>query len=105
MLSVASKIFFSVVAKKLYNFLLSNNYIDTVVQKGGVPGVPGCPDHTGVMTKLIRVSREGRGDLAVARSFQCLLLDSLQAGRDWTGETPRTPEVERPNPGLYSKFS
>lgn len=60
-----SKIFFSIVAKRLSNFLLSNQYIDTSVQKGGIPGVPGCLEHTGVVTQLIREPREGRGDLTV----------------------------------------
>lgn len=41
LLSVETKIFFDVVAKRLSNFLVSNNYIDTLVQKGGIPGVPG----------------------------------------------------------------
>ncbi len=35
------------------------------VQKGGMPGVPGCLEHTGMVTQLIREAREGRGDLAV----------------------------------------
>ncbi len=65
LLSVESKIFFSIVAKKLSNFLLSNKYIDTSVQKGGIPGVPGCLEHKGVVTQLIREAREGRGDLTV----------------------------------------
>ncbi|XP_059199347.1 uncharacterized protein LOC131979398 [Centropristis striata] len=65
LLSVESKIFFSIVAKRLSNFLLGNKYIDTSVQKGGIPGVPGCLEHTGVVTQLIREAREGRGDLAV----------------------------------------
>lgn len=60
-----SKSFFSIVAKRLFNYLLENNYIDTSVQKGGIPGVPGCLEHTGVVTQLIRGAREGRGDLAV----------------------------------------
>ncbi|TWW66769.1 hypothetical protein D4764_20G0008010 [Takifugu flavidus] len=30
-----------------------NNYIDTSVQKGGIPGVPGCLEHNGVVTQLI----------------------------------------------------
>lgn len=64
LLSVESKIFFSIVAKRLSN-LLSNKYIDTSVQKGGTPGVPGCIEHTGVVTQLIREAREGKGDLAV----------------------------------------
>nr|BAC82600.1 reverse transcriptase [Danio rerio] len=65
LLCVESKIFFSIVAKRLSNFLLSNKYIDTSMQKGGIPGVPGCLEHTGVVTQLIREAREGRGDLAV----------------------------------------
>ncbi|KAI4880969.1 hypothetical protein NFI96_033174 [Prochilodus magdalenae] len=34
-------------------------------KKGGVPKTPGCNEHTGVVTQLIREAREGKGDLAV----------------------------------------
>eukprot|EP00064_Thunnus_orientalis_P013279 superscaffoldBa00002137_g13316 len=43
----------------------SNNYIDASVQKGGISGVPGCLEHTGVVTQLIREARENKGDLTV----------------------------------------
>ncbi len=33
---------------------MKNAYIDTSVQKGGIPGVAGCLEHTGVVTQLIR---------------------------------------------------
>lgn len=46
-------------------FLLKNSYIDTSAQKGGIPGAPGCLEHTGVVTQLIREAHENRGDLAV----------------------------------------
>ncbi|XP_075304756.1 retrovirus-related Pol polyprotein from type-1 retrotransposable element R2 [Odontesthes bonariensis] len=65
LLSVEGKIFFSIVARRLMEFLLRNTYIDTCVQKGGVPKVPGCIEHTGVVTQLIREARDGKGDLAV----------------------------------------
>ncbi|XP_061589349.1 uncharacterized protein LOC133454644 [Cololabis saira] len=65
LLSVEGKIFFSIVARRMTEFLLRNRYIDTSVQKGGVPKVPGCIEHTGVITQLIREAREGKGDLAV----------------------------------------
>ncbi|XP_053183947.1 LOW QUALITY PROTEIN: uncharacterized protein LOC128367182 [Scomber japonicus] len=65
LLSVEGKIFFSVLARRMTAFLLKNKYIDTSVQKGGIPGVPGCLEHTGVVTQLIREAREGKGDLAV----------------------------------------
>lgn len=45
--------------------LMKNKYIDTSVQKGGIPGVPGCLEHTGVVAQLIREARECNGDLAV----------------------------------------
>ncbi|XP_061896833.1 uncharacterized protein LOC133645919 [Entelurus aequoreus] len=64
LLSVESKIFFKILSQRLTEFLLKNAYIDTSVQKGGVPGVPGCLEHTGVVTQLIREARENKGDLA-----------------------------------------
>lgn len=40
------EIFFGILAKRLTTFMLDNNYIDNSVQKGGVPGVSGCLEHT-----------------------------------------------------------
>lgn len=34
------------------------------VQKGGFTGAPGCLEHTGSVTQLIREARENRGNLA-----------------------------------------
>ncbi|KAK0150652.1 hypothetical protein N1851_008245 [Merluccius polli] len=65
LLSVEGKIFFAILSRRLTEFLLKNEYIDTAVQKGGIPKVPGCLEHTGVVTQLIREAREGKGDLAV----------------------------------------
>ncbi|XP_054628013.1 uncharacterized protein LOC129179159 [Dunckerocampus dactyliophorus] len=65
LLSVEGKIFFSILSRRLTDFLLKNAYIDTAVQKGGIPGVSGCLEHTGVVTQLIREAREGKGDLVV----------------------------------------
>lgn len=52
LLCVEGKIFFKIVSQRLMEFLLKNRYIDTSVQKGGVPGVPGCLEHTGVVSQL-----------------------------------------------------
>ena len=65
LLSVESKIFFSILSRRLASFLLNNKYIDTSVQKGGIAGMPGCLEHTGVLTQLLREAKEGRGDLVV----------------------------------------
>ena len=45
LLNVEGKIFFGVIAKRSVTFLMANNYIDTSVQKAGIPGFPGCVEH------------------------------------------------------------
>ncbi|TWW71600.1 hypothetical protein D4764_16G0000970 [Takifugu flavidus] len=65
LLSVEGKVFFSIVSRRLTEFLLKNNYTNTSVQKGGIPGVPGCLEHNGVVTQLIREAHESKGELAV----------------------------------------
>ena len=65
LLSTESKIFFGILSRRLTKFLLSNGYIDTSVQKGGIPGVPGCLEHTGVVSQLLKEAKEGKKDLAV----------------------------------------
>ncbi len=58
LLSVEGKIFFSILSRRLTDYLLENAYIDTLVQKGGIPGISGCLEHTGVVTQLIREAWE-----------------------------------------------
>ena len=55
----------SVMANHMTRYMLDNNYVDISVQKGGVPGVSGCIEHTSVLTQIIREAREGKGELAV----------------------------------------
>ena len=57
LLSIEGRIFFAILSRQLTEFLLKN---DTSVQKGGIPKVPGCLEHTGVVTQLIRKAREGK---------------------------------------------
>lgn len=35
------------------------------MQKGSIPGVPGCREHTGMVTQLLREAKESKGDLVV----------------------------------------
>ncbi len=93
------------VLRVYFNFLLSNKYINTSVQKGGISGVPGCLEHTGVVTQLIREAREWRGGsgCTVAGPHQRLWLNTPHAGGGCTGETPCTAEGERSHPGLLQQ--
>ena len=63
LLNTEIKIFFGLLSRRLSDFILGNGYIDTSVQKGGVAGMPGCLEHTGVLTQLLREAKESKGDL------------------------------------------
>ena len=52
-------------ADRLTKFAMANGRIDTSIQKGGVPGMAGCLEHTAVISQLIREAKEGKGDLVV----------------------------------------
>ena len=65
LLNVEGKLYFGLKADRLTKYAVANGYIDTSVQKGGVPGVSGCMEHTGILTQLIREAKEGRKDLVV----------------------------------------
>lgn len=46
LLSVEGKIFYAVLARGMTSYLLENGYVDTSCQKAGVPGSPGCVEHS-----------------------------------------------------------
>ena len=77
-LNVEDKTFFGILARRLTTFMLDNDYMDTSVQKGGVTGVPGCLEHTSVISKIIEDAKR-RPDSIVARPNQCLRYDTPQA--------------------------
>ena len=46
LLNVEGEIFFGVLARRMTTFLMSNHYINTSVQKAGIPGFPVCLEHS-----------------------------------------------------------
>ena len=65
LLNVEIKIPLAVLSRRITNFWISNKFIDTAVQKGGIPGVSGCIEHTSVLTQQIKEAKENKTDLAV----------------------------------------
>ena len=65
LLNVEGKIFFAVLAKRLTDFLLRNGYVDTTVQKGGVPGMPRCLEHSTMIWEAIQRAKSGKHELHV----------------------------------------
>jgi Reverse transcriptase (RNA-dependent DNA polymerase) len=65
LMNVEGKIFFSVLAKRVSTFVLENGYIDTTIQKAGIPGFSGCLEHSCVIWELIKRAKVEKRDLAV----------------------------------------
>ena len=65
MLNIEGKIYFGVIAHRLTQFLMANKYIDTSIQKAGVPGFPGCLEHCQMIWKAIRDAKETKKDMQV----------------------------------------
>lgn len=72
LLSTKSKIFFSIISQRLLSFLLKNKYIDTLVQKGGILGMPGCVEHIGVLSQLNGDTRRTKGWLDLAYAYRSI---------------------------------
>ena len=66
-LNVEDKLFFGILANRHTNFLLINKFINTLVQKGEVPGVTGYIKHASIISMVI--------DAKHIRDLASLLLD------------------------------
>ena len=65
LLNVEGKIFLAVLASRLTKYLLTNEYIDTSVQKGDIPGIAGCLEHGNVIWEAIQKAKANKKDLDV----------------------------------------
>ena len=65
LLNVEGKIFFSVMAARLTKYLTENKYLDLSVQKGGIPGMPGCLEHATLIWDAIQKARTEKRDIDV----------------------------------------
>ena len=65
LLNVEGKLFFSMKADRITDFLLKNKYINSSIQKGGIPKVSGCIEHTAILSQLIKEARNKKKNLVV----------------------------------------
>ena len=71
LLNVEGKLYFALRADRLLQFSLANKYIDTSVQKGGVPRISGCLEHTSILSQLIREAKAGKKGLICDLDWYC----------------------------------
>ena len=65
LLNVEGKIFFSIIASRITSYMIENGYIDTTVQKGVIPGVPGCLEHASMIWEAIQKAKSNKRNLDV----------------------------------------
>ena len=53
LLIVEGKLYFALWSDRLVTYTFSNKYIDTSIQKGGVPGFSGRMEYTAILSQLI----------------------------------------------------
>ena len=61
LLNVEGKIFFGVIASRMTNFLMDNEFIDTP----GIPGFPGFLEHAKMIWNSIRMAKQDQRELHV----------------------------------------
>ena len=65
LLNVEEKIFLSVQAKRLSEYMVSNKYINTSIQKAGIQGFSGCVEHICILSQLIKEAKVDKKYLTV----------------------------------------
>ena len=65
LLNVDGKVFFGIIAKRMMNFLQTNGYINESIQKAGLPGTPGCVEHSNMIWESIQNAKKDNLNLSV----------------------------------------
>ena len=65
LLNVEGKLFFSLKADRITDFLIKNRFINSSIQKGGIPKVSGCLEHAAILSQLIREAKKEKKNLVV----------------------------------------
>ena len=66
LLNVEGKLFWSLVGRRLYKYLVKDNsYIKASNQKGSIRGIAGCWVHTSMVVAIIKDARKSRTSLAL----------------------------------------
>ena len=94
------EIFFSTMASRLTEFVMSNKYVNIPCQKGGVPGVPGCIELTSMIWEAIQRAKRS---LITIYEIGFSVVEDLKrkvnrCTRKWLGLSPALSSVV-----LYSR--
>jgi hypothetical protein len=60
------KLFFSIVARRMEDFMTANNYIDRSRQKGFMRGIAGCLEHSFVLSEALNNAKKNYRSICVS---------------------------------------
>jgi len=82
------KIFFSIISARLQNFMVKNNYIQTILQKGFISGVPGCVEHSFSLWEALREAKDEARAIVIswldlANAYGSVMHNLIQFALNW----------------------
>jgi hypothetical protein len=82
------KIFFSIISARLQDFLVKNNYISTIIQKGFLSGIPGCVEHAFSLWEALREAKEDKRAIVLswldlANAYGSVMHNLIQFALNW----------------------
>ena len=78
LLNVEGKLFWKLKSNSVTTFIMKNKYIDEAIQKGGVPGVSGCIEHTAILSQLITEAKKHKKNLVATWLDICNAYGSIK---------------------------
>ena len=86
--NASGKIFFQIIARRLLKFLISSGYIDRSVQKGFLPRVSGCVEHTQALMETLQDARRRKKEVTIcwldlANAYGSVSHNLIQFAAEW----------------------
>ena len=86
--NASGKLFFQVIAKRLLKYLVSNNYLKTSIQKGFLPRISGCVEHTQALMEALQDAKRRKKEINVcwldlANAYGSVCHNLIQFAAEW----------------------
>lgn len=86
--NTAGKIFFTIIADRLQQFMLKNKYIKIQIQKGFLQGMSGCLEHSFVLWEALRNAKETKRAIVItwidlANAYGSVRHNLIQFALNW----------------------
>ena len=96
--NASGKMFFQVLANRLLTFMVENKYIDQAIQKGFLPGIAGCIEHTQALGETLLEAKQRTKEIVVAwldlaNAYGSVAHNLIQFALEWYHVPPDIREL------------